>query len=51
MKWGTIEPIAEIANWRGQRDLFHTDAVQAGGYLIVDASPRWNVDNMSLGSQ
>ncbi|MFN2483991.1 MAG: cysteine desulfurase family protein [Candidatus Limnocylindria bacterium] len=47
---GTIQPIAEIGSiTRGHRILFHTDAVQAGGYLPldVDALP---VDLMSLGA-
>ncbi len=47
---GTIEPIAEIAKIAHARGIyFHTDAVQAGGYLNVDVN-ELNVDAMSLGS-
>jgi cysteine desulfurase len=47
---GTIEPIGEIgARARRKGILFHTDAVQAGGYLDVRVK-ELNVDFMSLGS-
>jgi cysteine desulfurase len=47
---GTVEPIAEIGKLARQRNIyFHTDAVQAGGYLNVDVNTL-NVDMMSLGS-
>jgi len=47
---GTIQPIAEIANLcRGQRVLFHTDAVQAGAYLNLDVD-KLGVDMLSLGA-
>jgi len=47
---GTIEPIAEIGRLaRAKGILFHTDAVQAGGYLNVDVNDL-NVDLMSLGA-
>jgi cysteine desulfurase len=47
---GTIEPLAEIG-WiaRARGVYFHTDAVQAGGYLPV-AVDALNVDLMSLGA-
>lgn len=47
---GTIEPLAEIGKIARARGIyFHTDAVQAGGYLNVDVNDL-NVDMMSLGS-
>lgn len=47
---GTIEPIAEIGKLARARGIyFHTDAVQAGGYLNVNVNDL-NVDAMSLGS-
>lgn len=47
---GTIEPIAEIAKIaRANKVVFHTDAVQAGGYLDLDVE-RLGVDLMSLGA-
>jgi len=47
---GTIEPIAEIGKLARRRGIyFHTDAVQAGGYLNVDVNGL-NVDLMSLGA-
>ncbi len=47
---GTIEPIAEIAEIaRAQKIVFHTDAVQAGGYLPLDVN-KLGVDLMSLGA-
>ena len=47
---GTIEPLAEIAQIANKRGiLFHTDAVQAGGYLDLDVN-RLGVDLMSLGA-
>lgn len=47
---GTIEPVSEIgALARSKQIYFHTDAVQAGGYLSVDVNAL-NVDLMSLGS-
>lgn len=47
---GTIEPIQEIGKFAHARGIyFHTDAVQAGGYLNVDVNDL-NVDAMSLGS-
>lgn len=47
---GTIQPIAEIgARARRRSVYFHTDAVQAGGYLNVNVR-ELNVDLMSLGS-
>lgn len=47
---GTIEPIAEIARLAHARKvLFHTDAVQAGGYLELDVA-KLGVDLMSLGA-
>ncbi len=47
---GTIEPLAEIAAIAKKRGvLFHTDAVQAGGYLSIDVS-KLGVDLMSLGA-
>jgi cysteine desulfurase len=45
---GTIEPLAEIgAIAREHGVLFHTDAVQAGGYLDLNVD-RLNVDLLSL---
>ena len=47
---GTIQPIAEIGSiTRARRILFHTDAVQAGGYLPLDVDTL-QVDLMSLGA-
>jgi cysteine desulfurase len=47
---GTIEPIAEIAAIaRAHKIMFHTDAVQAGGYLPLDVN-KLGVDLMSLGA-
>ncbi|MDE3089264.1 MAG: cysteine desulfurase, partial [Chloroflexota bacterium] len=47
---GTIEPLAEIAKIAKQRGIvFHTDAVQAGGYLPLDVE-KLGVDLMSLGA-
>jgi cysteine desulfurase len=54
---GTIEPLAEIAKIvknakgreKGREIVFHTDAVQAGGYLELDAE-KLGVDLMSLGA-
>lgn len=46
---GTINPIKEIAEICHQHGaLFHTDAVQAAGYLSVDVN-ELNVDMISLG--
>ncbi len=45
---GTIEPLAEIGAIARERGvLFHTDAVQAGGYLDLNVD-RVNVDLLSL---
>lgn len=47
---GTIEPIAEIGKLARARGIyFHSDAVQASGYLDVDVNAL-NVDLMSLGA-
>ena len=47
---GTIEPLAEIARIAKARGVvFHTDAVQAGGYLELDVE-KLGVDLMSLGA-
>ena len=47
---GTIQPVAEIARLcRERKVLFHTDAVQAGGYLLLDVDAL-EVDLMSLGA-
>ena len=47
---GTIEPLAELAQIARARGVyFHTDAVQAGGYLDVNAE-NLGVDLMSLGA-
>lgn len=47
---GTINPIAEIGALCRERGIpFHTDAVQAGGYLPVDVEAL-NVDLLSLGA-
>lgn len=47
---GTIAPLAEIGRIAHARGIvFHTDAVQAGGYLDVDVT-RLGVDLMSLGA-
>ena len=47
---GTIQPIAEIGAICRQRGvLFHTDAVQAGGFLPLDVD-RLGVDMLSLGA-
>jgi cysteine desulfurase len=45
---GTIEPLAEVGAIARERGIpFHTDAVQAGGYLDLDVG-RLNVDLLSL---
>jgi cysteine desulfurase len=45
---GTIEPLAEIGAIARERGIpFHTDAVQAGGYLDLNVD-RLNVDLLSL---
>lgn len=45
---GTIEPLAEIGELLREREIvFHTDAVQAGGYLSLDVDAL-NVDMLSL---
>lgn len=47
---GTIEPLAEISKMAKKRGVaFHTDAVQAGGYLELDVE-KLGVDLMSLGA-
>lgn len=47
---GTIEPLPEIGKIaRAHEVYFHTDAVQAGGYLDVDVD-KLGVDLMSLGA-
>jgi cysteine desulfurase len=47
---GTIEPLAEIGKLaRAKNIYFHTDAVQAGGYLSMDVNAL-HVDLMSLGA-
>jgi len=47
---GTINPIKEIGRiCREQGVLFHTDAVQAAGYLTVDTK-QLNVDLLALGA-
>jgi cysteine desulfurase len=47
---GTVEPLAEIAKIARARGIyFHTDAVQAGGYLDVNVEAL-GVDLMSLGA-
>jgi cysteine desulfurase len=47
---GTIEPLAEIAKIaRAKKIVFHTDAVQAGGYLDLDVN-KLGIDLMSLGA-
>lgn len=47
---GTIEPLAEIGKIaRAKGVYFHTDAVQAGGYLPLDVNAL-QVDLMSLGA-
>ena len=47
---GTVEPLAEIARVaRDHKIVFHTDAVQAGGYLPLDVN-ELGVDLMSLGA-
>lgn len=47
---GTIEPLAEISRvTRARKIVFHTDAVQAGGYLDLDVD-KLGVDLMSLGA-
>lgn len=47
---GTIQPLAEIAQIaRAKKIIFHTDAVQAGGYLPLDVD-KLGVDLMSLGA-
>ena len=45
---GSIEPLAEVGAVAHEHDaLFHTDAVQAGGYLDLNVD-RLNVDMLSL---
>ncbi|MGE5265610.1 MAG: cysteine desulfurase family protein [Acidobacteriota bacterium] len=47
---GTIEPLAEIGKIaRANKIVFHTDAVQAGGYLDLDVN-KLGVDLLSLGA-
>jgi len=47
---GTLEPLAEISKIaRDKKIIFHTDAVQAGGYLDLDVN-KLGVDLMSLGA-
>ena len=47
---GTLEPLAEISKIAKKRGIvFHTDAVQAGGYLPLDVDAL-GVDLMSLGA-
>ncbi|MBI5653042.1 MAG: cysteine desulfurase [Chloroflexi bacterium] len=47
---GTIEPLAEISKIaRAKKIIFHTDAVQAGGYLDLDVNTL-GIDLMSLGA-
>ena len=47
---GTLEPLTEIAKIAKKRGIvFHTDAVQAGGYLELDVE-KLGVDLMSLGA-
>jgi cysteine desulfurase len=47
---GTIEPLAEIAQITKKHNIvFHTDAVQAGGYLDLDVN-KLGIDLMSLGA-
>lgn len=47
---GTVEPIAEIGKFaRAKNILFHTDAVQAGGYLPLHVNAL-HADLMSLGA-
>ncbi len=47
---GTVEPLAEISKIAKKRGVvFHTDAVQAGGYLPLDVE-KLGVDLMSLGA-
>ncbi len=47
---GTIEPLSEISKIaRARKIIFHTDAVQAGGYLDLDVE-KLGVDLMSLGA-
>lgn len=47
---GSLEPIAEIARVaKKSQVIFHTDAVQAGGYLDLDVE-KLGVDMMSLGA-
>ncbi len=47
---GTVEPLAEISKVaRARKIVFHTDAVQAGGYLDLDVE-KLGVDLMSLGA-
>lgn len=47
---GTVEPLAEIGKIARARGIyFHTDAVQAGGYLPLDVN-ELGVDMMSLGA-
>lgn len=47
---GTINPIADIGELcRSKGVLFHTDAVQAAGYLSIDVSAL-NVDLVSIGA-
>jgi cysteine desulfurase len=47
---GTVEPLAEISKIaHAKKIIFHTDAVQAGGYLPLDVN-ELGVDLMSLGA-
>ncbi len=47
---GIIEPLAEISKIAHDKNIiFHTDAVQAGGYLDLDVN-KLGVDLMSLGA-
>ena len=47
---GTIEPLAEIGRLARRKNIpFHTDAVQAGGYLDLDVN-KLGVDLMALGA-
>jgi cysteine desulfurase len=47
---GSLNPVARIAELcRSRGVLFHTDAVQAAGYLSVDV-PSLNIDLMSIGA-
>jgi len=47
---GAVEPLSEISKIaRARKIIFHTDAVQAGGYLDLDVN-QLGVDLMSLGA-